>query len=154
MDATSLERTKFNITGDKAEVFYTKILRKYKFHEFKGGKFITEATVWDRMAYDGYKIRWFNKTIYICDYLDEGLTKNMKEMFAKNPKGTACYIKQQIKFYKCNLKGRLSYYNLYYDFVKSNFRLEQAAKYLEIQPVILISAIFRAKCKKLMISRF
>lgn len=154
LDATSLERRKHNIGGDKAEVFYTKILKKYKFHEFEGEKFITEATVWDRMAHDGYKIRWFNKTIYICDYLEDGLTKNMKEIFAKNPKGTAYYIKQQVKFYNCNLKGRLAYYNLYYDFVKSNLSLEQAAKYLEIQPVILISAIFLANCKKIMMSRF
>ncbi|WP_242219263.1 glycosyltransferase family 2 protein [Bacillus cereus group sp. BfR-BA-01380] len=150
VDATSLERTKYNITGDKAEVFYTNILRKYKFCEFEGEKFITEATVWEKMAHDGYKIRWFNKTIYICDYLEDGLTKNMKEIFAKSPKGTAYYIKQQIKFYKCNVKGRLSYYNLYYDFVKSNLKLGQAAKYLEIQPVTLIFSIFLVKCKKIM----
>ncbi|ENQ3106085.1 Glycosyltransferase involved in cell wall bisynthesis [Bacillus sp. 491mf] len=154
LDATSLERTKYNITGDKAEVFYTNILRKYKFHEFEGEKFISEATVWEKMAHDGYKIRWFNKTIYICDYLEDGLTNNMKEIFAKSPKGTAYYIKQQIKFYECNLKGRLSYYNLYYDFVKSNFKLRQAAEYLEIQPVTLIFSIFLVKCKKIIMSRF
>lgn len=129
MDATYLERTKYNITGDKAEVFYTKILREYKFHEFKEEKFITEATVWNRMAADGYKIRWFNKTIYMCDYLDDGLTKNMRKIFSKNPKGTASYIKQQIELYNCNLKERLSYYNLYYDFVKSNVSLGQATNY-------------------------
>ncbi|MEH7419366.1 glycosyltransferase family A protein, partial [Neobacillus drentensis] len=64
IDATSLERNKFNINGDKAEVFYTDILKRYKFDEFEGEKFISEATVWERMANDGFKIRWFNKTIY------------------------------------------------------------------------------------------
>lgn len=151
MDATYLERTKYNITGDKAEVFYTKILMKYKFHEFKEEKFITEATVWNRMAADGYKIRWFNKTIYMCDYLDDGLTKNTRKIFSENPKGTACYIKQQIELYSCNLKERLSYYNLYYDFVKSNVSLGQAAKYLDIKPAILIVAMYVIKCKKLLI---
>ena len=83
IDATSLERSQYNITGDKAEVFYTDILKRYKFDEIDGEKFITEATVWDRMANDGYKIRWFNKTIYICDYLEDGLTQNLKRYLQK-----------------------------------------------------------------------
>ena len=33
-----LERNKNNITGDKAEVFYTDILKKYKFMEFPFGE--------------------------------------------------------------------------------------------------------------------
>lgn len=148
-DATSLERNKYNITGDKAEVFYTNILRKYKFDEIENEKFITEATVWDRMAYDGYKIRWFNKTIYICDYLEDGLTKNIQEIFSKNPKGTAVYIKQQIRFKNYSLKGRLSNYNLYYNFVNGNTGLSQAAKNLDIKPFTLLTAIFLFRCKNL-----
>lgn len=142
IDATSLERKLNNISGDKAEVFYTEILRRYKFEEINGENFITEATVWDRMAYDGYKIRWFNKVIYICDYLEDGLTNNLKEIFSKNPKGTAIYINQQIKFYNYNLKGRLANYHLYYDFVKNTVHLKQAAKYLGINPVTMVLAIF------------
>ncbi|MGM7721173.1 glycosyltransferase family 2 protein [Metabacillus sp. Hm71] len=153
VDATSLERTKFNITGDKAEVFYTNILKKYKFDEIAGEKFITEATVWDRMAYDGYKIRWFNKTIYICDYLEDGLTKNMREVFSKNPKGTAVYIKQQIKYYKCNLKARFSYYHLYYEFVKGKLGLNQVAKNLEINTLTLLTAISLVKSKNLLLKK-
>lgn len=145
IDATSLERNKFNISGDKAEVFYTQILRKYKFDEIEGEKFISEATVWDRMAHDGYKIRWFNKTIYLCIYLEDGLTQNMKEVFANNPRGTACYFNQQIKFYKCDLKGKLSYYNLFYEFVKSKMGIQQACKFLGINPIKLILAIFSIK---------
>ena len=34
IDATSLEREKYKILGDKAEVFYTKILKKFKFPEY------------------------------------------------------------------------------------------------------------------------
>lgn len=147
MDATSLERSKYNITGDKAEVFYTDILKKYKFQEFEGENFITEATVWNRMAYDGYKIRWFNETIYLCDYLEDGLTKNMQEVFARNPKGTATYIKQQIKFYKCKLKGRLAYYNLFHEFVQSRLNIIQSAKYLQIHPITLLTAIYLVRIK-------
>lgn len=152
-DATSLERNARGITGDKAEAFYTAILRKYKFEEIEGEKFITEATVWDRMAYDGYKIRWFNETIYICDYLEDGLTTNIRKVFSENPKGTARYFKLQIKHYRYDLIGRLANYNLYYDYVKDKNTLKQAAKYLEIQPFILLTAICLVKCKQKIASR-
>lgn len=148
IDATSLERNKYNITGDKAEVFYTSILKRYKFTEIEGENFITEATVWERMAFDGYKIRWFNQIIYICDYLEDGLTSNMKEIFANNPKGTALYIKQQIKFYQHDLRGRMSNYNLYYEHVKSMVGIKKAAKYLEITSLTLLIAIVIVGMKK------
>ncbi|WP_224768279.1 hypothetical protein [Metabacillus idriensis] len=132
-------------------MFYTEIMKRYKFKEFDGENFITEATVWDRMAADGYKIRWFNKTIYICDYLEDGLTNNLINIFAKNPKGTAYYINHQIKCYQYNLKGRLSNYNLYYSFVKNNVGLRTAARYLEINPVVLLLAVVSTKLKQTLI---
>lgn len=141
IDATSLERNQYNITGDKAEVFYTEILQKYKFDEIDGETFITESTVWDRMAKDGYKIRWFNKVIYICDYLEDGLTQNMESIFSKNPIGTAIYFKQQITFRKYNLKAKLANYNLYYNFVKSTTGINEAAKNLGINKLTLLTAI-------------
>ena len=153
VDATSLERNKYNIKGDKAEVFYTDILQKYKFCEIDGENFMTEATVWERMAYDGYKIRWFNEIIYICDYLEDGLTKNLTKTFSNNPRGTALYIKQQIKFYNYNLKGRLANYHLYYTFVKSNINLKQAAEFLEVKPATLRTAVFIFESKNLILSR-
>ncbi|MFB5197826.1 glycosyltransferase family 2 protein [Neobacillus sp. KR4-4] len=153
IDATSLERNKFNITGDKAEVFYTDILKNYKFDEFEGEKFISEATVWDRMANDGFNIRWFNKTIYICNYLNDGLTQNIDEIFAKNPKGTACYINQQIKFYKPNLFGKFANYSLYYSFVKRNIGIKQASEYLGINLFTFLSAIILVKCKRLILNK-
>lgn len=50
IDITSLERMQYGITGDKAEVFYTKVLKQYPFPEFEGEKFLTECIVWDRIA--------------------------------------------------------------------------------------------------------
>ena len=35
LDATSLEREKYHIDGDKVEVFYTDFLKQYKFHEIE-----------------------------------------------------------------------------------------------------------------------
>lgn len=76
IDATNIQRMKYKLLGDKAEVYRKDLLLKYPFPEFEGEKFIAEGAIWDAIASDGYKIRWFSKPIYIGDYLEDGLTKN------------------------------------------------------------------------------
>ncbi len=100
IDATNLERGKFRIFGDKAEVYYTEILRKYKFPEIEGENFMTENVVWNAIANDGYKIRWFNQITYICHYLTDGLTYHSGEIAVKNPKGYALANKRNQMFYQ------------------------------------------------------
>ncbi len=88
IDATNLERKKYGLLGDKAEVYKTEILKQYPFPEFEGENFIRESAVWDHIAKDGFKIRWFNDIIYICDYIEDGLTKNTSEnTYVKNFQG-------------------------------------------------------------------
>lgn len=76
IDAKNTERRKYNLSGDKAEVYKTEILKKYPFPEFEGEKFLSEHVVWDTIAKAGYKIRWFNEVIYKCEYLEDGLTQS------------------------------------------------------------------------------
>lgn len=40
------------VKGDKAEVFRTSILKKYKFPEFKGEKFLGEGVLWSKISHD------------------------------------------------------------------------------------------------------
>lgn len=54
VDCTTLEREKFNIYGDKAEVYYTNVISRYPFPEIEGEKFVTERLVWNKMAHDGW----------------------------------------------------------------------------------------------------
>ncbi len=120
VDVTNAERKKFGLLGDKAEVYKTKILKEYPFPEFVGENFLKESASWDRIAKDGYKIRWFNEIIYICDYIEDGLTKNTNEgTLVKNFQGFTYCVKLYIEtrkgvmllnqigfFYKvANLKG-------------------------------------------------
>lgn len=95
IDATNLERSNYHLEGDKAEVYKTGILKKYPFPEFSGEKFVTEATVWNKIAYDGYKIRWYNKVIYLCEYRGDGLTQNIVSVTQKSPRGHAVYLAGQ-----------------------------------------------------------
>ena len=128
-----------------AEVYRLDILKKYPFPEYDDEKFITEGGVWDKIAYDGYKIRFFNKIIYICDYLDDGLTKQGREIFVNNPNGYSHYIKQQIKFKNLSIKQRwLTYYNFYLD-MKVKYTKKEIAIYLDIDSKLLSMIIFIIK---------
>lgn len=142
VDATSLEREKYSIIGDKSEVFYTNVLKQYPFPVYDGEKFITETVVWYKIAAEGYKIRWFNEIIYIAEYLDDGLSFDYTKLYANNPKGFALSVKQNIEFLNYN-KSRVNIeYCNYYQIVKENTSIKQAADYLGIKQTTLLKAIF------------
>ncbi|KAA0261232.1 glycosyltransferase [Hafnia alvei] len=107
VDASSLEREKFKIMGDKAEVFYTKVLRSYKFPEIAGENFITESVVWFKIASDGFKIRWFNEIICITEYLEGGLTQSGLSLYERNMNGLLLSTRQEIRYKQLSLKWRL-----------------------------------------------
>lgn len=112
LDCTDLDRPRFNIYGDKSEVYRTDILREYKFPEIEGEKFITEAIVWNRIAKDGYMIRYFNKINYICEYRNDGLTKKSDELFCDNFIGYTLYIKELLdnsKITKTKIRAIMAY---------------------------------------------
>ncbi len=113
IDAKSTDREKMNIYGDKFEVFYTYILKKNKFPEIEGEKFMTEAILWTRIASKGYMLRWYNKIIYLCEYLHGGLTDTREKLISQSPKGYALYIKEQRKYSNLSLKRKLGYYSFY-----------------------------------------
>lgn len=74
------------IGGDMAEIWYTRCLKEYPFPEFKGEKFLGEDIIWVRMS-KKYKMRFFNRVIYISDYLKDGLTVNRRRNNIKSPNG-------------------------------------------------------------------
>ena len=92
VDCTNLQRHLYNLLDDKAEVYKTSVLKKYPFPEFEGENFLPESVIWDHIARDGYKIRWYNEIIYVCEYLDDGLTASSDRKFMDNPKGFLTYL--------------------------------------------------------------
>ncbi len=145
LDITMLEREKHGIYGDKAEVFYTEILKKYPFPEFEGEKFLTECVVWDKIAYDGYKLRFDNDVIYICDYLPDGLTAHYEELYDKNPEGYGLYIYQSGVFGKIRGLEKWKEYYRYYNKFKSRLGLKRTAEYLHMNMFILLFRMFGIK---------
>ena len=106
LDATSLERVRYGIIGEKSEAFKTCVLKKYKFPEFDGEKFISEAVVWNKIAHDGFMLRWFNHPIYYWEYQSDGLTSNLRKLYYNNPQGYLMYVAQEMEFLKTPLLKR------------------------------------------------
>lgn len=98
IDATNLERKDIGLEGDKAEAYYVEVLKKYyPIPVFEGENDVEKGVLWDRIAYAGYKMRWFNEKIYCCEYLESGMTSNIKSNYIKNFQGFTYWKKQLIK---------------------------------------------------------
>ncbi len=137
VDAKTTERPKYNINGDKFEVFYTDVLKENKFPEIEGENFMTEAVVWNRLSYKGYYIRWFNDIAYICDYLDNGLTDNRDKLIRKNPKGYSLFIRECVENKSITIKQKLGYYSYYYVSCKADRSIKEIAKELKTSVFLL-----------------
>lgn len=74
------------IRGDKAEAYYTKCLKEFPFLEIDNEKFLFEDYVWIKMA-EKYKTVHVNIPIYVGDYLEDGLTKNISKTKYNSPIG-------------------------------------------------------------------
>lgn len=86
IDATALDiRNVYHVQGDLAEVFKTEIFRLYPFPDIPGEKFCSEGLIWGRMAGDELKLRYIYKGIYICEYLNDGLTGARIKLRRDNP---------------------------------------------------------------------
>lgn len=99
VDAKNSERKKRHLGGDKAEIYRTDILKKYPFPVFDNEKFLSEGAVWNKIALDGYQIRWYPKAIYLFEYLDGGLT-NDDEKWVNNFKGFTYATQVSLLAYK------------------------------------------------------
>lgn len=112
IDASNFERYKYKLDLDKAEVYRTEVLKKYPFPEYNNEYFITESICWNEISKDGYKLRWFPKIIYMCEYLDDGLTKSGANSFngyINNYYGFCFLIRQTIEIFGAINQPRLVY---------------------------------------------
>lgn len=113
-DASLLERYEgycdHPIDGERAWVFYTEIQKKYKYPEFEGENFITESVTWNRMAHDGYLMRFYNDIIWVFEYKEDGLTKAGNSVFLNNPRGYGLWLREKAEFEHRTFVERLKMY--------------------------------------------
>lgn len=101
------------LAGERAMCFKTEVHRQYKYPEFDGEKFVTEAVAYNRMAHDGFKMRFFNDIIWIYEYIEDGLSYLGSELYLKNPRGYGVWVREYNEFVGMNLIQR---FRMYYTF--------------------------------------
>lgn len=88
LDTTVLEiRDKYGVRGDLKEIYLTSVMREFPFPEIPDENFCPEALIWNRIA-KKYKLRFFNKVIYIAEYQETGITSKITHTRMKNPIAT------------------------------------------------------------------
>lgn len=150
LDTTIIDyRFHRKITGDKLEIFKTLLIKQYPFPA-NGEKFCPEALIWNRIG-SKYKFRFFNDSIYLAEYLPDGLTDRIVTIRKKSPNNTATYyaelatynipfaekIKAGINYWRfciydrsTSLPGKFSKINLFLGLITMPFGLIFALKEL------------------------
>lgn len=131
VDATNLERRKYNLVIDMAECYKTDVLKKYPAPEIEGEKYISPSIVWNRIAKDGYKIRWHNQVIYIGEYRTDGLSAKGPDIFTRNPIGWGKMIQLDIECKQDSEYAEFQYYR-YYQNLKNALSVDEMADNLGI----------------------
>ena len=118
-DAQNSERRKYNLLGDKAEVYFTDVLKQHPFPEIPGENFISEEI--------------------ICNYLEGGLTKdNAKDK--KNPQGRLLWAKGQLETFPNSWRERLLAIGIYRHAVAETKSIGQTAKELGVSRISVFFA--------------
>ena len=72
--------------NDCCEVIRAELFKKYPFPVFEGERFLSEGVLWSQVA-KTHKCVYVNNPIYLCEYLDDGLTKAGRALRIRNPRG-------------------------------------------------------------------
>ncbi|MBE7006038.1 MAG: glycosyltransferase family 2 protein [Ruminococcaceae bacterium] len=104
VDITSYPRI-CPISSDVCEIIRTEIFLNYPFPVFPGERFLSEGVLWNRVGM-AYKCVYINRIIYLCEYLEGGLTRSGRAMRIRNPHGGMCSSNLNMTK-KNNLKRRI-----------------------------------------------
>lgn len=87
-EPVDLLRYKRNIihSGDCCEVLRAELFLKYPFPAVPGEGFVAECALWNRIAMT-HQCVYVNEVIYLCEYLQGGLTDAGRPMRLRNPRG-------------------------------------------------------------------
>lgn len=114
--------------GERALVFYTEFHQKYKYPEFENENFMTEAVVWNRMAHDGYKMRFYNDIIWVFEYKEDGLTRVGTKIFLDNPRGYGLCLKEKADFLNWSIWKKMKMYYTFTCDMESHYTTEKIAQ--------------------------
>lgn len=127
IDATHIERKKYNLNMDMCEVHRTALFRKYPFQVWEDEKYAPEQLNFNQIALEGLKMRWRDAKLYICEYLPDGQTKDNR-LVKNNPMGFAMMYNQDLlildnvkqKSYAAMQMTALCFYAKHFEFLKKS----------------------------------
>lgn len=102
---------KYKYNYDLMLIYKTKILKQYPFPIFKNEKFIQESFIYNQIDLNG-KMLLIQESLYICEYLEDGYSKNINKIIKKNPIGYTICAKKKMetaKFWRAKIKGAIRY---------------------------------------------
>lgn len=155
IDASNFERAKYGLMGDKAECYYTEILRQYgPFPEIPGERYTDEGMLYNRIANAGYKVRWFDMPIYVTEYLDDGITKHLEEVQRRNLQTYRLMISEYTSYKQFSIFYRLKLLCRYFEVCHYNkWDYAESVKEMQIAKSLcrlgwILSYITRLKKRK------
>lgn len=95
--------------GEANLFFKTEVLRRYLFPEIDGEKFITEDFVYNQLD-QTYQLLLFPYEFQVCEYQDDGFTRNAWDVLFKNPKGYRMYYNQLVLLGKGSRRYNMQMY--------------------------------------------
>lgn len=101
---------------DMAEVYKTSVIRMFPFPDFPGEFFCAESLVWNRIGME-HRVRYFNIPIYICEYLEDGLSKASIINRRNSPSYATLLYKEQLskRFpLKLRIKSSINYWRFWF----------------------------------------
>lgn len=131
--------------GDTSLIYKTDIIKKYPFKVFENEVFLRESTAYDEID-KKYKLYVTNQIFSICEYLEDGLSKNALKIEMKNPLGAAYFRlleakKTEKSFAKFRNYSGYAYFMMKAKRTKECIKEIGLAKFIFLSPLILCGAI-------------
>ena len=92
------------VSNDACEVIRRELFLQFPFPVFSGERFLSEGALWNRVART-HQCVYINKIIYLCDYLEDGLTRSGRALLIRNPHG-GMFVADLNMSSKCSWKKR------------------------------------------------
>ena len=93
------------VSTDCCEVLRTELFTNHPFPVFPGERFLGETALWYRVGAEK-KVVYINTPVYVCEYLEGGLTRSGRSMRVKNPYG-GMYTSELRMDCRCSWKERI-----------------------------------------------
>lgn len=99
VDVSHIDRRKYHLDMDMCEVHRTSLFKRFPFQYWETERYAPEQLPFYEIALAGYKMRWYDEKLYVCDYLPDGQTKDNR-LVKNNPMGFAMMYNQNLKCFK------------------------------------------------------